>query len=39
MIYISADELIPTSCCKMTSHHTIFSFVCGVVLVLLLELL
>jgi ZIP family zinc transporter len=39
MIYISADELIPTSCMRMTNHHTIFSFMAGVVLVLLLELL
>jgi ZIP family zinc transporter len=39
MIYISADELIPTSCCKMTNHSTIFSLIAGVVFVLLLGLL
>lgn len=39
MIYISGDELIPSSCCKLTSHSTIFSLMGGVVLVLLLEML
>jgi zinc transporter, ZIP family len=39
MIYISGDELIPTSCCKMTNHTTIFSFMIGVVLVVLLGLI
>ena len=39
MIYISADELIPISCCKMTNHHTIFSFMIGAILVVMLGLL
>jgi ZIP family zinc transporter len=39
MIYISADELIPTSCCKMTDHTTIFSLIAGVLAVVLLGLL
>ncbi len=36
MIYISADELIPTSSSKLTNHSTIFSLVTGVLFVLLL---
>ena len=36
MIYISADELIPTSCSKMTNHSTIFSLITGVLFVVLL---
>jgi len=39
MIYISADELIPVSCCKVganCNHSTIFSLVFGVLLVILL---
>ncbi|MEE9474493.1 MAG: hypothetical protein V3V36_02360, partial [Candidatus Hydrothermarchaeaceae archaeon] len=36
MIYISSDELIPVSCCKMSDHTTIFSLVAGVVFVTLL---
>ena len=39
MIYISADELIPTSCAKMTDHTTIFSLIAGVISVVLLGLL
>jgi len=39
MIYISGDELIPSSCCKLTNHSTIFSLMGGVLLVLLLEML
>lgn len=39
MIYISADELIPTSCMRMTNHHTIFSFIAGVILVIVLGML
>ncbi|MBW2980649.1 ZIP family metal transporter [Candidatus Woesearchaeota archaeon] len=39
MIYISTDELIPTSCCKMTNHSTIFSLMAGVLSVVLLGLL
>ncbi len=39
MIYISADELIPSSCCKLTQHSTIFSLIAGVLLVLLIRLL
>jgi ZIP family zinc transporter len=39
MIYISGDELIPTSCCEVKKkffHSTIFSLILGVVLVLML---
>jgi len=39
MIYISADELIPTSCCrriKACGHSTIFSFIIGVLFVIIL---
>jgi len=39
MIYIVADELIPTSCCKLTNHTTIFSLILGVLFVILLGLL
>jgi zinc transporter, ZIP family len=39
MIYISGDELIPTSCCKLSNHTTIFSFMTGVILVILLGLI
>ncbi len=37
MIYISGDELIPTSCSKSSGHHTIISLILGVLLVLLLN--
>jgi zinc transporter, ZIP family len=39
MVYISADELIPVSCCKhgdSSSHSTIFSLIFGILLVILL---
>lgn len=39
MVYISADELIPVSCSKMTNHSTIFSLILGVLLVILLGLI
>lgn len=39
MIYITADELIPSSCCKMTNHMTIFSLMTGIVFVIMLGLL
>ncbi|MBD3309950.1 hypothetical protein GF351_01890 [Candidatus Woesearchaeota archaeon] len=39
MIYISSDELIPTSCCKLTDHSTIFSLIFGVISVVLLGFL
>lgn len=39
MIYISADELIPASSFKLTNHSTIFSFIAGILLVLLLGFL
>ena len=39
MIYISSDELIPTSSSKMTDHTTIFSLIAGVIVVVLLGLL
>ena len=38
MIYITADELIPTSCAG-TNHRTIFSLIVGVVFVLFLGLI
>ena len=37
MIYITVDELIPNSCAG-ENHQTIFSFMVGVVLVMLLQL-
>ncbi|MFH1292007.1 MAG: ZIP family metal transporter [bacterium] len=40
MIYISADELIPTSCCKNLKtfgHSTIFSLIIGVLFVIALS--
>jgi zinc transporter ZupT len=37
MIYITVDELIPNSCAG-ENHQTIFSFMAGVVLVMLLQL-
>ncbi len=37
MIYITVDELIPNSCAG-ENHQTIFSFLAGVVLVILLQL-
>jgi ZIP family zinc transporter len=37
MIYITVDELIPNSCAG-DNHQTIFSFIIGVVLVILLQL-
>jgi len=36
MIYITGDELIPTSSRQMTDHTTIFSLILGVLLVILL---
>jgi zinc transporter, ZIP family len=39
MIYITADEIIPTSCCKMSNHTTIFSLIAGVLMVILLKIL
>jgi ZIP family zinc transporter len=39
MIYITADELVPTSCSKLTGHSGIFAFIAGVALVMLLGLL
>ena len=39
IIFISVDEIIPTSCNKLhkASHGTVFSFILGVVLLILLE--
>ena len=37
MIYITVDELIPNSCAG-ENHQTIFSFMIGVILVMLLQL-
>lgn len=37
MIYITVDELIPNACAG-ENHQTIFSFMAGVVLVMLLQL-
>jgi len=39
MIYITADEIIPTSCSKEIDHKTIFSLMAGIIFVLLLELI
>lgn len=39
MIYISVDELIPSSCFKLTSHSTIFSFIAGILFVMILGFL
>jgi ZIP family zinc transporter len=39
MVYISGDELIPSSCCKLTGHSTIFSLMLGIVLVMLMGIL
>jgi zinc transporter, ZIP family len=39
MIYITADEIIPTSCCKLSNHTTIFSLILGILFVILLGLL
>jgi len=39
MIYITADEIIPSSCCKMTDHKTIFALIIGILFVILLGLL
>lgn len=39
MIYITADEIIPSSCCKTTDHKTIFSLILGVLFVVLLGLI
>lgn len=37
MIYICADELIPSSCSKTTNHSTIFSLIAGILFVVLLK--
>jgi ZIP family zinc transporter len=39
MIYITSDEIIPSSCNKMSNHTTIFSLILGILLVILLGLL
>ena len=39
MIYITADEIIPTSCSKEIDHKTIFSLLVGIIFVLLLGLI
>ncbi len=39
MIYISADELIPTSCSKLSNYSTVFSLIFGVVFSILLSML
>lgn len=36
MVYITADELIPASCCKVSDHKTILSLILGVLFVILL---
>ena len=38
MIYISSDELIPTSSFKLSNHSTIFSLIFGVMFVVILGL-
>ena len=39
MLYVSADELIPTSCRQITDHRTIFAFMVGVIFVMLVGLI
>lgn len=39
MIYITADEIIPSSCCRTTDHKTIFSLILGILFVMLLGLI
>ena len=39
MIYITADEIIPTSCSKEIDHKTIFSLMVGIIFVMLLGLI
>jgi ZIP family zinc transporter len=39
MIYITADEIIPTSCSKEIDHKTIFSLIVGIIFVILLGLI
>jgi len=39
MIYITGDELIPSSCCKLSNHTTIFSLISGILFVILLGLI
>ncbi len=39
MIYITSDELIPSSCCRTTNHSTIFSLIAGILFVILLGLI
>jgi len=39
MIYICADELIPSSCNKVTNHSTIFSLITGILFVIMLKAL
>jgi len=39
MVYITADEIIPASCCKLSNHTTIFSLILGILFVVLLGLL
>ena len=38
MIYISVDELIPSSSCKVCNHQTVFSLILGIVFVVLIGL-
>ena len=37
MIYITSDEIIPTSCRKITDHTTIFSLIIGILFVVILR--
>jgi len=39
MIYITGDEIIPTSCGEHTSHKTIFSLIIGILFVIMLDVL
>ncbi|MFP4117803.1 MAG: ZIP family metal transporter [Candidatus Woesearchaeota archaeon] len=39
MIYISVDELIPSSCKRISTYSTVFSLIFGIVAVILLETL
>ena len=39
MIYITGDEIIPTSCGEHTSHKTIISLIIGILFVIILDVI
>jgi ZIP family zinc transporter len=39
MIYITSDEIIPTSCSKISNHTTIFSLIAGILFVIALGMI